>query len=496
MQRILRALAPMVAVWLLAGCEPAPEPEVGLERPAGIDWFEGSVEGAFATAKAQDKPIFLYWGAVWCPPCHELKATIFKQQQFIDQSKWFIPVYLDGDTEQAQLYGEKFSVYGYPTVILFSPQGTEITRIPGGMDIQRYMGVLELAINAITPVAELVAALQAGQSISPADWELLAYYSWSQDRGKVLAENSSAQDRYRLFKLVADSCPEPLTLVKSRLQLLAMTTWVELDVPDLTQRPIYFDQLKTILADAALSNANRDHLMYGGADLSAALAQGPQLITLRQQLTDNLLAILADTELNLIMRLRALAGWVLLQNAGLEEGQALAAEQLNWLESQVAWGLSVADQYQYHSAVNSLSQALFDAGLIDQARQVLLNGLPITKHPYYLMSDLGYLEAQQGNTQEALNWYKQAWDSSVGPATRIQWGVNYVVNLIELKPQDIDAIELANTRVLKELSKQNNGFYQRTATRIGQLDKKLAGWADNPEKLDVLRRFRETTAQL
>lgn len=72
MRHLLRALAPLVAVWLLVGCESAPEPEVGLDRPAGIDWFEGSVEGAFATAKTQDKPIFLYWGAVWCPPCHEL----------------------------------------------------------------------------------------------------------------------------------------------------------------------------------------------------------------------------------------------------------------------------------------------------------------------------------------------------------------------------------------------------------------------------------------
>ncbi|MGB2466357.1 MAG: hypothetical protein ACPH96_06755, partial [Porticoccaceae bacterium] len=98
--------------------------------------------------------------------------------------------------------------------------------------------------------------------------------------------------------------------------------------------------------------------------------------------------------------------------------------------------------------------------------------------------------------QEALNWYKQAWDSSVGPATRIQWGVNYLVNLIELTPQDIASIELASTQVLEELSGQNNGFYQRTATRIGQLDAKLAAWADSPKKLDILSRFRETTGQL
>ena len=31
-------------------------------------WFEGSVEEAFNRSKQLDKPLFLYWGAVWCPP--------------------------------------------------------------------------------------------------------------------------------------------------------------------------------------------------------------------------------------------------------------------------------------------------------------------------------------------------------------------------------------------------------------------------------------------
>jgi thioredoxin-related protein len=500
-----RGLMLLLVALVMVGCDggsvgadssSVADSQAGLDRPAGIDWFEGSVEGAFAEAAAQDKPLFLYWGAVWCPPCHELKGTIFKQQAFIDQSKWFIPVYLDGDTEQAQLYGETFSVYGYPTVIVFSPQGTEITRIPGGMDIQRYMGILELAINAITPVADLVAAVKADQPISSADWELLAYYSWGQDRGKVLAENSTTQERYDLFQLLAANCPEDLTLVKSRLQLLAIEQWVGLESEDLTLRDNYLNQLKTILADAKLRSANRDSLMYGGAALSAALAQGPELASLRQQLVDNLRGILANTELNLLMRLRALSGWVLLQNASLAEDQDLGTEQLAWIKEQVTWGLAAADQYQYHSAVNSLSQALLDANLINDARQMLVSSLRVTKHPYYLMSDLGYLEAQLGNNQEALGWYKQAWDTSKGPATRIQWGVNYVVNLIELAPQNIGGIKLASSAVLQELSGQNNGFYQRTATRIGELDRKLESWADSPEKLGVLEKFREGTSQL
>ena len=71
-----------------------------LDPAEGIDWFEGSVDEAFAEAKATDKPIYLYWGAVWCPPCYAISATVFKSPEFLERSKLFVPVYLDGDTER------------------------------------------------------------------------------------------------------------------------------------------------------------------------------------------------------------------------------------------------------------------------------------------------------------------------------------------------------------------------------------------------------------
>src|SRR5664279_1132756 len=110
----------------------------------GIDWQKGDIDAAFATAKAANKPVFLYWGAVWCPPCNQIKATVFNRPDFVERSKGFIPVYLDGDTPGAQKLGSQFKVRGYPTTILFKPDGTELTRLPGEVDAVQYMQVLKM----------------------------------------------------------------------------------------------------------------------------------------------------------------------------------------------------------------------------------------------------------------------------------------------------------------------------------------------------------------
>lgn len=493
---------------LLAGCDnsPAKTPDIRqgqhnqLDLPANIDWFNGTVENAFAEAKQRNKPVFLYWGAVWCPPCHELKATIFKQQAFIDQSKLFIPVYLDGDTQQAQLYAEKFSVYGYPTVIVFSPQGDEITRLPGGVDIQRYVGLLELAINAIRPVSALVAAVQQGETISPADWKLLSYYSWGQDRGKVFAETTSNTEQHQLFALLAESCPDDLPIAKSRLQMLAMGQWALLEASDSPayqqQRADYLGQITSILADSKLRDANQDSLIYAGVSLVPALADGSQTMSLQQQFVNRVEGIFANPDLDMMVRLRALSAWVALQNSAFTDGQTFSADQLQWIAESAAWGEASVDKYQYHGAVNSLWQTLYDAGLVDSARSLLTRALTISKHPYYYMPDLGYLEAQQGNNAEALNWYKKAWDNSVGPATRTQWGVNYVINLIALSPEDTVTIGSASQMIISELATQDKGLYQRNSVRMGQLSDSLLSWAENPERQQMLGKIRAQMAEL
>ncbi len=90
----------------IAGCGSKPDAtKSAASQPAAIQWVEGAVTAAFARAAAEGKPVFLYWGAAWCPPCHELKATVFSRPEFIEKMKLFVPVYIDGDAPGAQKWG-------------------------------------------------------------------------------------------------------------------------------------------------------------------------------------------------------------------------------------------------------------------------------------------------------------------------------------------------------------------------------------------------------
>ncbi|MEO5844934.1 MAG: thioredoxin family protein, partial [Caldimonas sp.] len=60
---------------------------------AEIAWRQAAsdaeVDAAYAVARSENKPVFVYWGAKWCPPCNQVKATLFNRQDFIARSRAF-----------------------------------------------------------------------------------------------------------------------------------------------------------------------------------------------------------------------------------------------------------------------------------------------------------------------------------------------------------------------------------------------------------------------
>ena len=194
-------LTTIVSLTLLASCQPASQPAedvVAIEQESHIAWFEGTVEEAFEIALAEDKPLFLYWGAVWCPPCHYLKDKVFKKPEFVAQSRKFVAVYLDGDTDRAQAWGEKLEISGYPTVLVLTPAGEEVMRMSTGIPVEEYNGVLQAALAQMRPIKQVLDDVLAG-GVANADetaLELLANYSWGtgpDDRSRRRGEISDLQ---------------------------------------------------------------------------------------------------------------------------------------------------------------------------------------------------------------------------------------------------------------------------------------------------------------
>ncbi len=498
-----RTLFLVMSVSLVAcGSETAQEAPAVPEAPAagavearGIDWFDGSVDDAFLLAKESGKPVFLYWGAEWCPPCHAIAATIFAKPEFIERSRLFVPVYLDGDEPHAQEYGEKFDVLGYPTMIVFSPDGEEITRIPGGIDIQAYANILDTTLTATSSADALLERLMAGADrLQEDECSILAYHSWSQD-----PETSEAYDMAEALRRMYDACPATLPTERSILYLGWLDALLEqssdadgeLVLGD-DERQEALALLESVLANSAQVRANIFAVVIGGARLVKFLTEpgSAQRARLVDAFHETLDAVAADETIYKRERIYTLAGKIRFER--LDDDSAEVSDGLQQeIRDMVAWAdASTPSVYERQPVINALANVLSEAGMDDVARPLLLAELEKSKQPYYFMVSLADIEQGAGNHDAALDWLKKAYDATTGPATRFQWGYYYVNGLIEMTPDDTQRIKDSTVALVSELLQRSSGFYQRPKGQLERLEGRLRDWGS--ERTAALAEIRES----
>jgi len=512
---------PIFAVLLVAlaagGCsrkQPEPQPQAaapvateqsaaaGKHLPPGIDWFAGDVDAAFAEAKASGKPIFLYWGAEWCPPCAQIKSTIFNKREFQERSKLFVPVYLDGDTPSAQRHGEHFGVVGYPTMILFRPDGTEITRLPGTVDIARYATILDVALADARPVAEILKAAASGGEVTTNDWRLLAYYSWATDNGRVLP----APERLETFRRLHDRCPPELAPECGRLYfeyLGAAGREADGGKTPLNglERADARRQLLALLGAPAAAATNVDNVLYAPEDVITLLSDAgtperKQLTGAWREALGRLLSGPDAATLSGPEQLNAVRAKMLLARLDAPDAE-LPPALLDEARSTVARvDAATTDGYARQAAVNAAAGLYWEAGLDDDANRLLVAELEKSKSPYYFMLDLAELAKKAGREEEAVEWLAKAYAGAQGPATRFQWGYNYLVGVLEMTPEDSARIERVGLEVIGELDGSPDAFYQRTRMRLEQLSAKLLEWGQSPERAPVVEKLRTRTGEI
>lgn len=450
----------------------APAASAGHADAPGIDWFRGDVAAAFAVAGQSGKPVFLYWGAKWCPPCQQLKSSVFSRSDFISKTRQFVAVYLDGDEPGAQSWGEKFHVSGYPTVVVLRADQREITRLSGGIDLSLYTDLLDAALGDVEPMSEVLATLkQKPASLSAAQCRRLAYYAWdvadfsTTDQESIAASLAETADtctgmspveRARFMVISAALAPAPQT-VAAVMRIVADPS-ISLRVEDALQDlgASFFAAVQTRNAAGAPDSADAAQFRHDWSLVMDTVANDPRVID-----ADQLGALGKKLEL-------------LKQFAADHTVPPAAAAQAR---ARVSLALAKPmDPYVRAGVVNAAS--FVDDQLGDETAEyaMLQAELATASAPYYYMVDLGTIEEKRGHGDAALAWFARAYRESRGIATRFQWGCTYLQALLRLAPRDRARIRRIGLEVIGELDGPDR-IQARTRRRLEKLDESLRQWS-------------------
>lgn len=435
-----------------------------MERGA-VDW-QRDPHAAFELARAAGRPLLLYWGAAWCPPCNRIKSVVFSRPDFIALAGSFVALAIDGDSPGAQQLAEQFKLRSYPTLVVFRPDGSEVTRLPCELGGNRFVQILELALNARFTVAEsLSVALSRERALSDDEWRLLSFYSWDTDERQLLKNLD--------FAAIVASLTRACALPDARLRL----EWLGLHAAAMAgetgiDQAAAIERLDTTLVDEHAVCLQLDIVIGYGFDLvrfltAPASDARARLIAVWSHALEGLEA---DDTISIADRLGALRARVRLTRLGAPDPQlaALAGER-------VAAALALADSPELrHSLVNTGAGVLSDAGLLNEAQQLLTAELAQSHAAFYFMHGLASLAKRCGEPGAALDWYEQAWHGAAGPATRLQWGATWLLALLDLAPRDAARIERCCQQLLPAFEATPDAGCRRNRSQATRIVKALS----------------------
>lgn len=452
---------------------------IASSAPPGIGWFKGSVQEAFAAAKRSGRPVLLFWGAVWCPFCHTLKATVFVRPDFIAKTRLFVPVYLDGDDAGAQAWGERFGVLGYPTLVVLDADQHEILRLGAGHEVSEYASVLDVALEDLQPIGDVLPLAAAGKPLNADQCRRLAFNEWTLD--SIEPQRYAAQAA--ALQAASKACPAGPERAQLAVYAAAFESQSEASAnakraaisPRLSA---LMDQVSEVLAQPPLALATAPALMALDASFfKAARSRSPALAdSLRDRYVATMDAAASSPHFVVADQLGFLDAKINALMSLARPHEPLPADVLKSVDARIDAALDAEKSpYVRPGLVNAALNILEDTDQYDKAYQIAKAEIDRSETPYYYQADLAEIAEKLGHKDEAIHLLDVAYHGARGPATRFQWGMLYVSGLLRMAPQDDQRIQQTGLEVLGELDGPDR-IAARARVRLAKLDQELRHW--------------------
>ena len=466
-------------------------------------WIKKPVAEALEQAKRENKPALLYWGAVWCPPCNQLKAQVFSHPEFIAATSSFIRIYLDGDEAGAQDWADKLDVSGYPTVLVLAPEKighvtkmVERLRIAEFVNFAEFRSLLATALAEHIPLKKMLVAKALRGDAKLEEWKLLAF-TWDVTETTVDADEAQIKATIRDLEKLLSVCkfPEVRGLLAARLLNLDTAmhpAWIDAVVS--TKEALFAARgpflagatqwLEKTPAGSAQEMATRLHGAAKDLRNDPRITPAEKIQSWAAQL--DLESYMADHK------------WI--DPKQRDQARRQAVEAALQIEA------SSKSPYERHAVVSDAAGILASAGNITAAKEMLKREAAASDTPWYYQSTLASLAMQKKQFKEALDWSAKARDSAQGQATKLQWLASdiFMQSKVLREQQEGGTLKIISAeavateiRTWLDLAKSvPDGFAGRNALRARKIKDILAGWPETTLKRDVLTNWAETCTLL
>ena len=113
-----------------------------LNSAQGVQFKVSPLSGALAIAKSQNKPLFVFLHATWCPTCKQMENEVLNKKELGDKfNQSFVNVAIDYDSAEGKNLDKLYKIHATPTLLFFDAKGNIIKRIDGGVSGADLLGV-------------------------------------------------------------------------------------------------------------------------------------------------------------------------------------------------------------------------------------------------------------------------------------------------------------------------------------------------------------------